>query len=153
MGIRQQRRTHLDTIEFQGEMFKFVKNKIEGDVGFIKDEEESYEFFVLLSNSLLGQGPISQIIPQFEIGNVILPVGSDVHHFALQLMNVRSEEVVLQFHGRTFVVSVRDLWKCLWKYMLVLFPRAQTEALHMSREEWKYKKRTSGFEFNPEEKL
>ena len=153
MGIRQQRRTHIDTIEFQQKMFQFMKEKMESDVKYIEDGKESYEFFILLSNALLGQGPISKIVPVYEGKGVRIPMGSDVHHFALQLMNLRSNKVKVRHQGREYILGMEELWSLLWKYCLILFPRAQTEALHMSKEEWKRQKRTAGYTFNPEKKL
>jgi len=153
MGSRQQRRTHIDTIEYQQQMLQFLDDKINGDVRHITDKKEAYGYFILLSNSLLGQGPISKIVPHINVKGNIIPLGSDVHHFGLQLMNIRTNVIKVKYRNEVHQLDMSDMWRVLKKYFMVLFPRAQTEALHMSKEEWKYGKKSSGYQFDPTKKL
>lgn len=153
MGIRQERWTYQDTIEHQLELLQFIEKKISSNTPFFNSTEESYAFFILFSHALLGQGPKSKIIPQINIDNNIIPLGKDVHHFALQMMSVTTDTVTLNFNDSEIKVKSVDLWKVLLGYCVMLFPRAQTEALYISHEVPKVSKSGSGFTFDPSKKI
>ena len=153
MAYRQERWTYQDTIEHQLEMMYFIEKKMNSDTPYFKTTEESYSFFMLFSHALLGQGPKSKVVPKINIENNVIPLGRDVHHFALQLMHVKKDTVELEFNDKKFVVKTKDLWRVLLNYCLMLFPRAQTEALYISHEVPKAKKGGGGFVFNPAKKL
>ena len=153
MAVRQERWTYQDTIEHQLELLQFVENKINSGKPYFTSTEESYTFFILFSHALLGQGPKSKVVPSINIDNNIIPLGRDVHHFALQMMSIKEDTVKLNFNDTDLTVKSVDLWKVLLNYCVMLFPRAQTEALYISHEVPRSSKSGSGFVFDPSKKL
>jgi len=153
MGFRQERYTYQDTIEHQLELLQYIQKKKDSDIPYFDKPEESYTFFMLFSHALLGQGPKSKVIPQINVDNNIIPLGKDVHHFALQMMQVKEDTVKLIFNDKKVVVRTTDLWEVLLNYCLMLFPRAQTEALYISHEVPRGRKVGTGFSFDPSEKI
>jgi len=152
MAIKQERWTHIDTIEHQKNMIMFVRGKINGKPYFM-DNKTPYEYYENVGNSLLGQGPLSKIVPQITVDNVCIPLGQDVHHFAVQMMWLRGPVTTLTFRGKEYKVESKKMWETLLHYFEILFPRAQTEALHMSSEKSKMTKRSMGFKFDSTKKL
>jgi hypothetical protein len=153
MGFRQDRYTYQDTIEHQLELLQYIQKKKESSTPYFTNLEEGYGFFMLFSHALLGQGPKSKIVPLINIDNNIIPLGKDVHHFALQMMQVKAETVNLDFNNKKIVVKTVDLWEILLNYCLMLFPRAQTEALYISHEVPRGNRTGSGYAFDPSKKI
>jgi len=155
MGItaKQSRMTYLDTIMYQKRMIMFIHGKLAGKPYFI-NRKEQYDFYELLSYCLLSQGTFASIIPIIKVGGRSIPVGKDIHHFCnLMTFNVNSEKVVLVYEGKRIEVPSIEIWKALLNYCLIVFPRAQAEALKMSKEVPKSETRSMGYGFSADKKL
>jgi len=149
---RQERWTYKDTIDSQRLMLAFVRKKIDGNPYF-RDRKEAYEYFELLSNSILSQGPLSGIVPNVVLDGMVVPLGNDVHHFALQMMDVTTPRTKVKYKGKEWIMDSKVLWERLLHYLLILFPRAQTEALHMSSEKPKMREKSLGYVFSSDRGL
>ena len=152
VASRQERMTHKDTIDNQKELIAFIRSKINGIPYFI-NQEEKYNYFELVANSILSQGPMSKIVPRIRVNGVVIPLGKDIHHFANQMMNVDDKKVVLKYNKNRYYVDTKKLWKILLDYCLMIFPMAQAEAMHMSREVTKMEQRTLGYTFDTSKRL
>jgi len=148
--IRQERLTYEDTLDCQKTLIRYIEKKIQVKPYFDDgDEGEKAEYFELLSRSLLGQkGPRIYI----TVNGVSIPVGSSVHHFGLNMLNVTTEKTKLIWQGREYIIESRKLWEKLLQSLLELFPDALREALHMSRELTREKK-LSGVVYKSDEKI
>ena len=151
--VKQERMTYVDTITYQKRLMMFVRGKILGKPYFV-DKKEMYDFYELVSYCFLSQGPFTGIVPMIRVQGRVVPLGVDVHHFANDLMfNVVSDRVNIRFNDKVYEVKSVELWKIFLKYCMILFPKAQAEALRMSKEVPKAIQRSAGFEFSSEKKL
>ena len=152
MASKQERWTHIDTIEHQKNMLMFIRGKING-TPYFTDRISPYTFYEDVGNALLGQGPLSKIVPQITVDGICIPLGQDVHHFAVQMMWLNGPVTILNFRGKEYKIESKKMWETLLHYFEILFPRALTEALHMSSEKSRMVKKSMGFKFDSTKKL
>ena len=149
---RQERMTHMDTVDNQKEFIAFIRGKINGLPYFV-NQNEKYEYYSLVANALLSQGPNSRIVPRVKIEGVVVPLGKDIHHFANQMMSVDNKITTLKYNNKSYNIESRKLWKLLLDYCMMIFPMAQAEAIHMSREVTRSAPRSLGYSFDTSERL
>ena len=152
VASRQERLTHKDTIDSQKMLIAFIRRKLNG-IPYFVNQEEKYEFYTMVANALLSQGPASNIVPRIKVDGVVIPLGKDVHHFANQMMNIDTKTVVLKYNKKNFRVDVKQLWQILLEYCLMIFPLAQAEAIHISRELAKREPKSAGYVFDTRRRL
>lgn len=133
-------------------LIDFVNGKIEEKPYFLNAKEKA-NYFDVISYALMSQGPLSGITPRLHINGKVEILASDVHHFALMLMNINGDKLILKYPGRTYEVESKQLWKLLLKYLIQLFPKSLSEALSRSKEMPKGEARLPGFTFKSDEKI
>jgi hypothetical protein len=151
--VKQERFTFEDTILNQQKMIMFLRGKIAGIPHFV-DKQEQYDFYKVEAYCFLSQGPFTGIVPVMWVEGKVIPLGTDIHHFANSIcFNLTTDRVKLKFRGKEYVVESREVWKVLLKYCMLLFPKSLAEALKMSKEIPRSAATTLGYEFSSERKL
>ena len=126
-------------------MINFINGKLNGKP-YIKDEKEQGEYYTLLSNSMLSQGSLSGPLRLKIPGYGVVLLGRNIQHFAIRLMDWRSETVRLGKH----IIKTVDLWKLLLEKLYEIFPASQAEALNNSKELARKDISTPGFDYTKE---
>jgi len=151
--LRQLRMTLEDCKSCQMELLRIVQKMIDSEPHYIKNGEERLNFFHLLSGALLSQGPLSGVLPRFKVHGGELILGSDIHHFALKMMDLRSNVATIKDRLGKFDIEAKDLWKALYSYLVSLMDKAQAEALGKSKERELYSEVTQDFKFESKKKI
>jgi len=153
MKERQERMTYTDTIEMQKEMLGFIKKKINNDPHYLLDEEEDY-YFECISKCFLSQWSYDTIMPRIQInGGTLIPLGKNVGEFTMKFLDMKRNTTKLKYKSKIFEIETKYLWQQLYDYCLRLFPKAQAEAIHMSREIEKRRRTSIGYQFDSSKKL
>ena len=90
----------------------------------------------------MSQGAMASA-PRLKVGNKIVLIGKNIHHFGIRLMEFKSEHVTIA--KQTFKLT--ELWKVFRDYAYELFPAAQAEALSKSKELPKSEHSIQGHDF------
>ena len=122
-------------------MINYINGKIKGEP-YLTSAEEKGEYFTALSNSLLSQGAMSSA-PRLKVGNQIVLLGKNLQHFAIRLMDIDTDTVMINKK----VIKTVDLWILLLDIMYEIFPAAQAEALSKSKELPKSEHTIQGHDF------
>jgi hypothetical protein len=134
---RQERLTHKDSIGHHKKLLSYILEKIENEPHYHRTRDEMLEFMEMVANSFLASGvaPRLKVVPKYPTEDGSVCLGVDIHHFALNIMmNLRSDVTLLKTRGKTYRISSVELWKTFYKYVLLVIPLAEAEALHESAE-------------------
>lgn len=126
---KQVRQTYEDTIDVQMRLRAFIKDKKIRNVCVSSEEEDRYEKMV--DEAFLS---FAQDVPCYYIvGNEKIFLG-DIHEFALGMRDIKSRTLCIEHNNRIFEIDISTVWELIYNHLNYLFPRAQKEAIHMSRE-------------------
>ena len=144
----QIRLSFQDTLHHQKKLLQFLRDKVKHPVLTAEEAEMLPE---LVAKALLSTGVHVCL-------NITMQDGRIVHlnylHAQLLLMPewAKSEQVTFNNNGRTFTISTSKIWQAILQQVVVLCPRALSEALSMSRE-MPRKERSSAYKFTMDEKV
>ena len=151
--LRQQRMTLEDCKSCQLELMGIVRKMIDDEPHYIKGEQARLNYFHLLSGALLSQGPLSGICPRYKVSSGEVVLGADIHHFAIKMMDLKSNVAIIKDKLGKFKIDSKDLWKALYSYLVTLMDKAQAEALGKSKEREVYGETTQDFKFDSKKKM
>ena len=123
-----------------------VNSKITGTPYLVRNEEkdERQIFFKLISYALMSQPAVNKITPRIKVGNKIYLLGKNIHHFAMRMMEIDSDKVILNGH----TIKSVYLWKLIKHYFDQLYGLAQAEAIAKSKEMPKIEQSSKAFGFS-----
>jgi hypothetical protein len=121
-----------------------LHTKIKGS-GTFKSPQEKTEYYQMFSYATLSQAAIHRIQPRYKLKNKEIPLGANLHHFAIKMMNIDGPNVRIKFGNQTYELKATTLWKILKNYLDSIFGHSQAEALSKSKE--LPRKDTSGREY------
>jgi hypothetical protein len=161
--MRQIRNTLEDTLDADNELSTLIDEKIKGTPYFTSDEDRR-EFRALVARAFLGAGSskgqrkieynIKIPCPPFY-RLIHLPLATNVHQFALRVLAELTGDSVLFSKPEVGVFDIKIPSKELWIRFKTacseIFPTAQTEALHISKEEHTQREQTFGYQVGGEE--
>ena len=142
----QIRLTQEDVVRSQIELINMINTKITGTPYLVSPEEKT-EFFRLISYGLLSQSSVTSIKPSIKIKNITLLLARSPHHFAMKLMNIDTNTVIIA----GYKIKTIELWKILRDCFERLYGNAQAEAISKSKEMPKGEESKKEFEFSSNE--
>jgi hypothetical protein len=147
---KEERYTHIDTLKSQRELLDLIEDKITSGKPYFNTEKQRNDFMDLVAKSFLGSGlrTATPIVPSYPIKNGNLVLGDSIHHFALNIMrNIVGVTTTLYMRGpeRKHEIQSVELWRRFKFYCMIVFPKAQSEALHASVERMTKGQSTTGY--------
>jgi hypothetical protein len=129
---KQIRMTLHDTLFFQDKLRNQLKQLIEHNRSLLDQEKEG--FYEMLPKALLSQGNTNPVSVVIEKGWFTY---ASVQNLALRLADLTTDKVFLKTSRPEKVevtVTINELWQFLYNWCQYLFPKACSEAIHMSSE-------------------
>lgn len=143
---KQIRKTREDTIYAQNELRQLINRKIKSNGGL--NSFEKGRWMRLLADALVSWGKTTKVY--YDMPGTRIPLGS-VHTFGLKFLDW-DNPVDIEHDGIVYRFQICALWRTLYKYVLIVFPMAIDEALHISKESEEYEP-WSGFDFSSRKSL
>lgn len=143
---KQLRKTRSDCIIAQKKMREIVLNKIKGNEVLTINEIDIW--METVADALMTWGKNTKAY--IDLPYVKIPFGS-VHTFALRFMDWGNPAIVIH-ENKDYKFQIKELWKLLYEYMLLTFPNALDEALHISKES-EERERWGSYEFSAKKSM
>lgn len=131
--VEQLRRTHIDTLQHQETLSKFLEERIVNPTSNISRKE----YNEMIANALLGQG--LKIKCRLKVGSGTnigyILFADDLHNGLIEMREYATGDTMVVNYGMMdYTLDTRDVWKQLYAMCKKAYGRALSQALKMSTE-------------------